>query len=185
MATDNIREKLNKITSKEPSKWMEDAKWRKDNKEWLKKSQAIALKVLRTLREKKMKQNELAKLLDVSDQQISKIVKGKENLTLETISKLEKALGIILFETPKERVSPTIYVPKQQFDLEIKSSKVNLILNFKTSQSEVIGNMLKQYLITGTLKEKAVTVSREERKAYPVSTVIYEPEENNNYKEAA
>jgi len=93
--------KLNKITSGK-SGWLEKAKKRQENKEWLKHSQKIAVKILRTLRENKAKgeglskQTELALAVGVSPQQINKIVKGKENLTLETISKLEQALNISL-----------------------------------------------------------------------------------------
>jgi len=38
--------------------------------------------------------------MGVTPQYINKIVKGKENLTLETIAKIEKALGITLIEVP-------------------------------------------------------------------------------------
>ena len=41
-------------------------------------------------------QKELALRMDVSPQYVSKIVKGKENLSLETIWKIEEALGITL-----------------------------------------------------------------------------------------
>lgn len=40
--------------------------------------------------------------MGVSPQQISKIVKGNENLTLETIVKLEKCLGAKLIEVCTE-----------------------------------------------------------------------------------
>jgi len=79
------------------SNWKERAEQRKINKPWLKKSQAIAFMVLDALKSKKMTQVQLAEKLGVSPQQINKIVKGNENLTLETISKLENALGIQLF----------------------------------------------------------------------------------------
>ena len=88
-------DKLNKLASKK-SKWIDEAKERRDNKVWLKYSQGIAIKVLKALREKGLKQKELAELLFVSPQQVNKIVKGRENLTLETISKLEQALEIKL-----------------------------------------------------------------------------------------
>ena len=101
MATDSIYEKIAAIASKESSGWLEDARWRLDNRTWLRRSQSIALKILRTLREKKISQKELAGIISVSSQQVSKIVKGKENLTLETIAKLEKALGIVLMEIPR------------------------------------------------------------------------------------
>ena len=95
MAVENLKEKLAAIVSKEPSKWMQEAQWRSDNKTWLKKSQAIAIKVLKTLKEKGLSQKELAASLFVSPQQINKICKGTENLTL---AKLENALGIQLIE---------------------------------------------------------------------------------------
>jgi len=37
-------------------------------------------------------------MMGVSRQQVSKIVKGQENLTFETVSKLENALGITIIE---------------------------------------------------------------------------------------
>ncbi len=62
----------------------------------MKKSVNVALEVLDVLEEKDMTQMELAKKLNVSRQQVNKILKGHENLTLETISKLETALNIKL-----------------------------------------------------------------------------------------
>src|SRR5690606_31842826 len=65
---------------------------------WKRRSQAVALTVLRTLRAKKMSQKELAEQLGVSPQQVNKWVKGNENFTFDTIAKLEEALGIELME---------------------------------------------------------------------------------------
>ena len=50
-----------------------------------------------------MTQAELAEKMGVSRQQVTKIVKGQENFTFETIGKLEKALGVKLMtiETPR------------------------------------------------------------------------------------
>jgi len=39
-------------------------------------------------------------MMGVSPQQISKILSGKENITLETICKIEEALGVELIEVP-------------------------------------------------------------------------------------
>ena len=89
---------LGQITAKEPSKWLEEADYRFDNKAWLKKSQAIALKILRSIRGKGISQKALAKKLNVSAQQVNKWVKGNENFTLETLSKIESMLGIQLIE---------------------------------------------------------------------------------------
>ena len=48
--------------------------------------------------------------MDVSPQYINKVVKGNENLTLETISKIESVLGITLIEIPSFETSQVIPV---------------------------------------------------------------------------
>lgn len=96
----NVKEKLSKLASNQPSDWKEKAQYRRENREWLKKSAAIAVRVLDALKTQNLSQKNLAERMNISPQQISKIVKGQENLTLETISNLEGALGIqILDET--------------------------------------------------------------------------------------
>jgi plasmid maintenance system antidote protein VapI len=72
---------------------------------------------------KDMQQKELAEAMDVSPQQVSKIVKGKQNLKLETISKLEAALGIKLFE-----------IPVPNFETEVKRKDVQTTLSEKKSK---------------------------------------------------
>jgi ribosome-binding protein aMBF1 (putative translation factor) len=99
----NINNKLNKIASKESSKWIEKTEWRISNENWLDKSAKISLKILRTLRGKSISQKDLAEKLNVSPQHVSKILKGEENFTLETIDKIEKVLGITLVEVPLRR----------------------------------------------------------------------------------
>ncbi len=97
--------------------WLKDAKYRRANRKWLRKSQSIALLILDMLDEKGMQQKQLAEVMGVSPQQISKIVKGKQNLTLETISKLEQILGVALIEVPKFQT---------KVDVEIKEYKVSM-----------------------------------------------------------
>ncbi len=98
---EDIRKKIDAIAVDDSSGWLEDAKYRRANRKWLRKSQSIALRILDVLDEKGMQQKQLAEAMGVSPQQISKIVKGKQNLTLETISKLEQILGVALIEVPK------------------------------------------------------------------------------------
>ena len=76
--------------------WLKEAKKRQENATWLDASAAIALNILSFLREKKITQKALSEQLGYSPQYVSKIVKGSENLTLETIVKLEKVMGIPL-----------------------------------------------------------------------------------------
>lgn len=87
-----------KLVSQEKSGWLEKAKWRQENQAWLEKSALIALKILRAISDQGSSQRKLADKMEVSAQYINKIVKGSENLSLETISKLEMALGIQLIE---------------------------------------------------------------------------------------
>jgi plasmid maintenance system antidote protein VapI len=60
----------------------------------LRESQQIALKVLMKLDEFGWSQKDLAKAMEVTPQQITKIVSGKENLTIETQIKLQHILDI-------------------------------------------------------------------------------------------
>jgi plasmid maintenance system antidote protein VapI len=90
----NLKEKLSRVAADQPSDWQKKAQYRRENREWLKKSAAIAVRVLDTLKAQNLSQKDLAVRMNISPQQISKIVKGQENLTLETISNLEGALGI-------------------------------------------------------------------------------------------
>ncbi len=92
-------DKFEKLVSNEPSNFISKLAYYKANKNWLNKSAMIAVNVLEALKYKKLTQKQLAEKMNVSAQQINKIVKGQENLTLETISKLETALQISLLET--------------------------------------------------------------------------------------
>ena len=67
----------------------------------MRRSHAIAFEVLEALDEKKLTQKKLAAIMNVTPQYVNNIVKGRENLTLETIAKLEKALGIELMTIVK------------------------------------------------------------------------------------
>lgn len=102
----NFSDNLNKIISKDSSGWKEKAQFRKANP-WLKQySSEIARRILSIIENKeKLNQTKLAETLNVSPQQISKIVKGKENLTLETIYKLSKALNFELITFPEYKYS--------------------------------------------------------------------------------
>lgn len=88
--------KFKDLVSNEPSKVHERIAFLKTNKAWLKKSMRIAASILKVLREREISQIALAASLNVTPQYVNKILKGNENLTLETISKIEEILGIKL-----------------------------------------------------------------------------------------
>ena len=91
-------ERLNAHKSSTPSKWREEAKYRVENRAWLKYSQMIAMRVLDEMENKGLTQKEFAQRVGCSQQYISRILKGKENLSIETISKIEAALGVSILE---------------------------------------------------------------------------------------
>ena len=70
-----------------------EAEDRYENREARRYSSLIALAVRRELRLKGITQQAFAEQLGFSAQYLGKILKGKENLTLETIGKLERVLG--------------------------------------------------------------------------------------------
>ena len=100
MSKTNYKEKITSGFKKE-SPWLGKAKKRKENRDWLELSFSIALKILRYLRSNKLSQKQLAEVLDWSPQYLNKVLRGKENLTLETICKIERATGLALIQVPK------------------------------------------------------------------------------------
>ncbi|MBN8692612.1 MAG: helix-turn-helix domain-containing protein [Bacteroidetes bacterium] len=94
-------DKLKQIIAKPKRSWLEEAIAREENDLWIQKSQKIAMKILFELDNQGITQSALATKLFVSASQINRIVKGHENLTLETICKLERALGIELIGVSK------------------------------------------------------------------------------------
>ena len=93
---DKVLEKLKQHQSETLSKWREEAEFRRANKSWIRRSQKISVKILSTMRESGISQTERAHKMGCSQPYVSKILKGQENLSLETISKIEDSLGLSL-----------------------------------------------------------------------------------------
>ena len=85
-------DKLEKYASTTPSKWREALEYRQENKIWLRYSQRIAMLML------EINQKQLAEMMNCSQQYISKVLKGRENLSLETLYKIEMTLGISILK---------------------------------------------------------------------------------------
>lgn len=91
---EEIVEKLNRHRSESASRWREKAAFRMENKDWLRYSQSIAMMTLDAMEKESLTQKALAEKMGCSQQYVSKILKGQENMSLETISKLERALDL-------------------------------------------------------------------------------------------
>lgn len=95
-----IVSKLKEHQSATPSKWKENAEWRIANKSWLRYSQHIAMLMLDKMEELGMTQKRLSELMGCSQQYVSKVLKGQENLSLETLSKIERCLQLQILYQP-------------------------------------------------------------------------------------
>lgn len=82
---------LEEHQSETPSKWREEAQWRRENRDWLRYSQRIAVLLLLYMKSERLTQAEMAERMGCTQQYVSKILKGSENLTIETIAKIERA----------------------------------------------------------------------------------------------
>ena len=89
-----IVDNLKQYQSTTPSRWREKAEWRVQNKTWLRRSQHIAMLMLDKMEEMKLTQKQLAEQMGCSQQYVSKVLKGQENLSLETMTKIENCLNI-------------------------------------------------------------------------------------------
>lgn len=95
-----IVEKLEKYASPTPSKWREMFDYMEANETWLRYSQHIAMLMLDRMDELGINQKQLAEKMNCSPQYISKVLKGRENLSLETLFKIESALDISIIKEP-------------------------------------------------------------------------------------
>ncbi len=88
-------------------------------------SQDVALALYHYLRTNEMTQKALAEKMGVSPAYVAKILKGTENLTLETISRIQCAIGkqIVHIDRPYE-FTATISFPARITHKQTASSKV-------------------------------------------------------------
>lgn len=130
------KKKLLEIAEKEPSPWLEEARQRDKNRPWLQKSGKIALRVLRTLKESGLTQKELAEKMEVSPQYVNKIVTGKENLSLETITKLEAALGISLIQVPEFKSKAKTQVTTEEYTAFSSGTEITTEFHLESGETE-------------------------------------------------
>ena len=93
-----IKDRLSAHMSATPSKWREKAVERKANREWQRYSQKIAMRMFDKMEELGITQKAVAERMGCSQQYVSRVLKGTENLSIETIFKIESALGLQILE---------------------------------------------------------------------------------------
>ncbi|MCH5176282.1 MAG: helix-turn-helix transcriptional regulator [Prevotellaceae bacterium] len=97
-----VTERLKRHQSSTPSRWREKAEYRLQNKSWLRHSQRIAMLMLDKMEEMSLTQKQLAEQMGCSQQYVSKVLKGQENLSLETMAKIEDCLNISILNEELE-----------------------------------------------------------------------------------
>ncbi|MBQ9073850.1 MAG: helix-turn-helix transcriptional regulator, partial [Muribaculaceae bacterium] len=76
-----------------PSRFVEEANWRKENASWLKWSRQLAVTLIGYMQDNDLKRADLAKRLEVSPQYVSKLLSGTEILSFKSIANIEEKLG--------------------------------------------------------------------------------------------
>ena len=80
-----------------PSRFVDEATWRKENASWLRWSRHLAVTLIGYMQDNGLKRAELASRLGVSPQYVSKLLSGTENLSFKSIANIEDKLGITCF----------------------------------------------------------------------------------------
>lgn len=80
-----------------PSRFVEDATWRKENESWLRWSRQLAVTLIGYMQDHGLKRADLATKLGVSPQYVSKLLLGTENLSFKSVANIEDKLGITCF----------------------------------------------------------------------------------------
>lgn len=87
---------LKEHESNVPSKFQENAEWRRENREWLKWSREVALSLIDYMETNENNRNGLAELLCITTQYVSKMLSGKVSFSFESIAEIENKLSIKL-----------------------------------------------------------------------------------------
>lgn len=173
MANNDFKKKLEKVLTERPVSQIERARWRRENRDWLEKSSRIAVSVLLAIKEYGWSQKQLAERMEVSPQQVNKIVKGQENLTLSTISKLENVLGISLIEISdyaiqSEQMTSDYYHQSIDLDIDLWIQSLHKIQvkkkspeYFQTQVEEVITDYTKSEKDKNSAKQTSTEIAGE------------------------
>lgn len=143
------KEKFLSLVSKEKTNTLEKNRERIKNRAMLRESQQIAIKVLKKLDELGWSKKDLADALEVAPQQVTKIVSGQENLTIETQIKLQNALDIPILASYYENRIQNMNEMILTIDKKIE--------HFAAVANEVSAN----YKVTKTIKMERHTFTNE------------------------
>ena len=92
--------RLSRYQSPTPSTWREneEATRRAKAEGWLPYSRKIAIRTAMAMKRQNITRSDVASRMGCSPQYVSRLLKGEENLSLETICKLENALNVPILQ---------------------------------------------------------------------------------------
>ncbi|MCD8207188.1 MAG: hypothetical protein LUD72_04535 [Bacteroidales bacterium] len=93
MTQEEVITRLREHESPEPSKWKEEAEWRRDNSCWIRIARKIAIRISGIMELNGIDEKKLAELSGWSEKEIRDLLCSKINLTLSQICQLETALN--------------------------------------------------------------------------------------------
>ena len=97
----DIHKKVSNASRVSSIDWDERTRYLVENEKWLDYSARITLRILARIEEKPaLSQGAIARSLNMSKQQVSRILRGDQNLTLKTIAKLSDVVGFELISFP-------------------------------------------------------------------------------------
>ena len=120
------KEKFLQLVDHHDSTLMEKVKYRVDNNYWIRQSQTIVIKAFVRINELGWSQKQLAQELKVSPQYVSKLLSGQENMTLETIVKLQTLLDIPLLATYNETKVNELEAKVKRLEKKVISLKAKM-----------------------------------------------------------
>lgn len=134
------KEKFLDLVSKKKTDSSKRNKERIAKRAMLRESRNIAFKVLERLDELGWKQNKLAEVMGVSPPYVNKLVKGKENFTLETLVKLQQILNIPILASYNKQVEETLvkFVGKERPAITQVFIAVNYNMNVRIEEPKTI-----------------------------------------------
>lgn len=131
------KEKFLALVSDEKTGTIERNRERIKSRAMLRESQKIAIKVLAKLDELGWSQKDLAREMDVSPQQITKIVSGKENLTIETQIKLQDILDIPIlasyYESSEGEKAELVLTLEKRVD-RVETQPIQFVSNYQETK---------------------------------------------------
>lgn len=123
-------------------KWREIAQWNRAHAESIEDFVVIALRIAEAIKEQNISQKMLAERLAITPQALTRIMKGRQNLTLQTIRKFEQVLDICLISVHTREPGTIRHHARSQ----------HTEISYKSYEMPVFSGKMKFSLITETVR---------------------------------